>query len=588
MTCRCSSIVATVSLLIGMAVCTPSAARGDQQPQKANVKLTIAAHRIKYYSDAAIIQARGNVQVWLSDGVRIDGDVCSINLGLRRFVVAGHVRLQTPAATYTGAAFADFLPFHRAYFIPLEELPDRWTFLNDDWTQPEKGREMPGDAFFLADMSDSKPFITSKRVVIDPDNYVEFSPASFVLLNGGVAAPPLPVYLRNFSDNPNFFVNSLSGASFDIPYGVAGSQASLDTVHFRYDPVRKSYFSFEHHSVAGEQGYAVFSLNPATQAAKQWNLLSYAPTSSSSAVVLNAQLFTFQSGLSRPLSSNGFADLQYTQSLRQSALKFELTQLYDSLLAPTPLGYYGDPSHPFVPNHPIVTALSWSGYDHRLGSSGFSYRLISGLGQMHDNFGVSGTTLRDVQTVYAGAILSTPVYRAPLETTAIGTYQLQHVWLSFPNTADFQTLTISDSKRLSNKFFLTGSLLLQSAVTKNVDETLASPNASTGMVPQPLSPNGLPIVGGVATLFPHVTNSALIVTAAMAPSPSFQFTIVAQTNHYSPVQQPFVAGPPRYQASADARMRISKTLFLDVGRAYYFNWGNQRWSPTFALQVSAQ
>jgi len=528
------------------------------------------------------------VRVWVSDGVKIEGDACSINMGLRRFVVAGHVRLMTPAATYAGAAFADFLPFHRAYFIPLEELPDRWTFLNDNWANPEKGREMPGDAFFLADMSDSRPFITSRRVVIDPENYIQFSPASFVFFNASVATPPLPFYVRNFSDNPNFSVNALSGASFDLPYGFAASPASLDTAHFRYDPIRKTYFSFEHHSVFGQQGYAVFSLNPATQPAKQWNVLSYIPASSNSALALNTQLFTFQSGLSQPLSSNGFADLQYIQALRQSAVKFELTQLYDSLLEPTPLGYYGDPSHPFVPNHPIITALAWSGFDQRVGSSGFSYRLLSGLGQMHDGFGVSGTTLRDVQTVYAGAILSSPLYRAPFGTAAFGSYQLQHVWLSFPNSVDFQTAIVSDSKSVSNKFFLTGSLLLQSVVTKNVGETVASPNASTGMVPQPLSPNGLPTVGGVATLFPHVTNSALILTAAVAPSPSFQFTIVAQENHYTPIQQPFVAGPPRYQASADARMRISKTLFLDIGRSYYFNWANQRWSPTFALQVSGQ
>jgi len=54
------------------------------------------------------------------------------------------------------------------------------------------------------------------------------------------------------------------------------------------------------------------------------------------------------------------------------------------------------------------------------------------------------------------------------------------------------------------------------------------------------------------------------------------------------VQQPFVAGPPRYQATADVRTRLSKTFFLDVARTYYFNWGDLRWSPAFALQVSAQ
>jgi hypothetical protein len=383
-------------------------------------------------------------------------------------------------------------------------------------------------------------------------------------------------------------VNSLSGASFDVPYGFAGSSASLDTLHFRYDPQNKTYFSFEHHSVFSDSGYAVFSLNPATEPAKQWNVLSYLPLSPESALSFNAQLFTFQTSLSQPLSSNGFADVQYTEALRQSAARLELTQSYDSFLAPTPLGYYGDPSHPFAPNHPFVAASSWSGFRQRIGASGFSFRLISGASTIHDRFGVSGTTLRDVQTLYLDAIVSTPIYPAPLGTAINASYEARHVWQSFPNDADFQTAIVSDSKRVSSKFFLTGSFLSQSVVTRRVDETVVSPNTSTGMISQPGSPNGLPILGGVATIFPHAVNTALILTAVSAPSSSFQFTLTALENHYSPVQEPFVAGPPRYQATGNARMRISKTLFLDVARSYYFNWANQRWSPNFAFQVSAQ
>jgi hypothetical protein len=566
----------------------PVLAAEQPQEEAANIKIAISAARVDYFTDADIITARGGVEVVLPDGVTVTGDACSFNIALRRFVVAGHVRLATPAGAYQGAAFADFIPFRRAYFVPLESEPDRWTFLNDDWAAPEKGRIMPGDAFFLAAMGAAKPFITAKRVVIEPTTYATTLTAAFRLFNGAITTIPLPVYVRNFSQNPNFGVNSLSGASLDIPYGFAGSATSMDALHLRYDTQHKTYASFEHHSVFGDFGYAVFSLNPATQLSKQWNLLGYAATSARSALTLNAQLFTFQSGLSQPLSANGFADVAFTRALRQSAPELELTQSYDSFLAPPPLGYYGNPNHPFVPNHPLTAALVWPGFTQQIGRSGFSLRLLSGASTTHDVFGVNGARLHDVQTLYLGAILATPVVPAPLGTSLVGSYAVQHVWLSYPNTVDVQTATVSDSKRFSNKVFVTGTWLLQSAATKNLFASLISPNTSTGLTPQPASPNGFPLIAGVVMAYPHVVNNEYVLTASLAPSPAFQFTLTALENHYAPVQQPFGGGPPRYEAVGDVRFRISRTLFADVARAYYFNWGNQRWSPQFTVQISAQ
>jgi hypothetical protein len=40
------------------------------------------------------------------------------------------------------------------------------------------------------------------------------------------------------------------------------------------------------------------------------------------------------------------------------------------------------------------------------------------------------------------------------------------------------------------------------------------------------------------------------------------------------------------QLSADMRVRISKQLLVDLSRGYYFNFANERWTPTFAIQFS--
>jgi len=31
---------------------------------------------------------------------------------------------------------------------------------------------------------------------------------------------------------------------------------------------------------------------------------------------------------------------------------------------------------------------------------------------------------------------------------------------------------------------------------------------------------------------------------------------------------------------------VSKQLLLDLGRAYYFNFANERWTPQFGIQFS--
>src|SRR5579872_529272 len=432
---RTAAILAVV-LLFGSRT-LPAAA--DEQEQPVQTVLAISAEHIGYYTDQKMIQARGAVHVHLANGLAVSGDACQLDLSLKRFLVAGHVTVTAGNTHYAGAAFADFLSFRRAYFIPLVAEPDRWTFLNDDFTNPEKGRQMPSDAFFLTDLSDVAPFVTGQDATTDLTNYIAFNPARFVLLNGGLRTPAFAPYVRNFSSNQNFGVNSLSGATFDAPYGIAGSSANLDTLHFRYDQMRKTYGAFEHHSVFGANGYAVFSLNPATQPSKQWNLLGYWG-GADNALTLDAQLFTYQYWLDTPLTSNAFIDLQDTQALAGSSLRLEVTQSYDSLLARPPNGaFYHDPSHPYVPNHPLVIGLGWSGYDKHLFRTGWSFRLTSGASAIHDAYGLGAPGKRDAQSQYLGGLLYSPVYRAPFGTGANATYQVQQTWLSFPNSLAAQT-----------------------------------------------------------------------------------------------------------------------------------------------------
>jgi hypothetical protein len=566
-----------IALAATLAGLLPLPARSDQQPLPiGHAPLLLHAARVQYYSDAAIVQAHDGVRATLPDGASVEGDTATVDLRLQRITVAGHVRLHTPAGDYEGAGFAYFFAFHRAYFVPLVPAADRWTFLNDQWSSPEKGREMPGDAFALPDLGAIRPYISGKSARIDFSTYAEFSPAS-VLVFDVLPTPPLPDYVYNFSPNQNFGVNSLSGASFDAPYAFAGSATSLDALHFRYDQFRtvKTFWSFEHHSVFDDGGYAVFSLNPASQPDKQWNLIGYDPSGSHAAASLNMQLFTVQSGLSAPSSSSGFVDAQWTQALAESSLRLDLTQSYGTFVATGP------------PNHPFVAGLQWTGYDKELGNSGLTFRLQSGVAHVHDALGVNGSALPDVWSQYLGAYVATPVYTAPFGLGVDATVQLQRTWLSFPNTVDTKTLTLAASRSVTNKLFAIATLVVGTASTNDLTKTFALPNTASGLTPSPTSPNGLPILG-IATIVPSAVSRAYALTASWQPSAAFQFTASAQQTNYSPVQVPGVAGPPRYQLAGDARFRLTKTLFADLSRTYFFNWGGRAWSPQFGLQVSAQ
>ena len=566
-------------------------ANADQQPARVGHEtISVSADRVMYFSNEATIQARGHVRAVLPDGAIVTADAFSMDLSLQRIVAAGHLTLHTDAGDFVGAAIADFLPFRRIYFVPLVPGADRWTFLNDDYAHPEKGREMPGDAFFLADFGAARPFIVAKSALIDPSTFARFSPAAFGLFNGTIRTPALPPFVENFSDDPNFGVNALSGATYDVPYGFAGSATSLDAVHLRYDQTLKTYFSYEHHLVVPSGKYAVFSVNPATQENKQWNLLGYAPLGSKAALELTTQLFTFQSGLSQPLSANGFADAKVIRALPHSSLTFELTPQYGNLLAPTPLGYYGNRSHIYAQNHPMTFGASWSGFDEPLWKSGLSFRVQSGIGYDHDDFGIGVLHPKTVTTGFADASLETPVFAGPFHSGLTAVYQVQRTWLSFPNVVDRDTLAVTDSRRLNSSIILLASGVFDSISTHDLRATFSSPNMTTGLTPSPQSNNGIADVGGVG-IYPQflgATNRAYGLTAQYQPNNAFQMSMSLQQNAYSPLQTPTHFGPPRYQFSGDVRFRISKTMSLDIARAYFFNWGGLGWTPRFSLQVTPQ
>lgn len=555
-----------------MALFATRAAVAAETPQPVgDSPITVSAERVEYYSDLALVVARGSADVELADGVAVHGDVFLMDLRQQRFVVAGHVMLTTPDGEHPGAALADFLAFRRVYFIPLDPAADRWTYLDGDYAHPQLGREMPGDAFFLTSVAGHRPYVVGKRAIVDPNAYVRFEPAIVDVLD---VAPtgPLPAYVDNFSSDPSFGQNSLPGATLDAPYAFYGTPHSLDTFHIRYDQSLsvKAYGAYEHHAVFGGGGYAVFSLAPLTQPQKQWNLLAYAPAGTADALSLQAQLFTTQSGFAQPSTSNGFVDLRVLQALRQSSLQLDATQMYDTLLAQG------------TPDHPSIVGVDWTSYDEGIGRSNIDLRLQSGAAAIRDAFGVAGTAKPNVVTEHLGAILATPVYTGPLGIGLNATAGAQRTWLDFPNRIDTSTFAASAARPIAPHVYSTFTWSVGTLDAQSPTDVVVSPNVTTGLTPTPQSTNGLPVYG-VPTIYRRTTSRTYSLTGSWQPSPEFQLSTTVLKTSYAPVQL-----PAPLAVSATIRARVTNALYLSVGRSYFFDFEGQRWSPQFVIQVTGQ
>lgn len=259
------------------------------------VLLHVSAQSVQFYADRFVIEARGGVTV-REDGATLRGDVFSMDCKLNRFVLAGHVRIEQAHTTLRGAAAAQFFDYGRTYFISLDGGADRWTFEGNDFTQPVKGRRMPGDAFAFADTAGAKVFASGSAVTIGTREFVRFD-------------APVPQIIT-FSDNPHLQQNSLSGADLDGTWNFAGNGTSLSALHARYDSQNHAYLAFEQH-LSDARGYAVFSVNPLTRSPRQYNVIA------AQQLTPSLQLRVFEQDIAGSLNDT----MSLTQALKHSSLQ---------------------------------------------------------------------------------------------------------------------------------------------------------------------------------------------------------------------------------------------------------------------------
>jgi len=528
------------------------------------------------------------------------GDAFSMDLKLNRFVLAGHVHVQDPSGSQDGAALADFVDFNRIYFVPITTEPDRWTFLNGDFSHPAKGREMPGDTFDLPDLGMAKPFLMSSSAVIEARNYVRF-PGSRVDVGSGLGMyVPLPTYYVNFSTDRHLGQNSLAGATLDATYQVAGNANYITAIHGRYDPTNQTYLSFEQH-LSSPKAYAVFSVNPATRPSKFWNLILSDQPSDKLQIRTFTQLHTFQYGLSMPQQASQFTNVQIDAARPRSNVQLSTTFDNQSLLGPGP----GQ-----NPDHTLYTTLGVSSYElNSYKPVRFTYRY--GLGLVDDPYRalqtLGGVPYHREWTHYFGVNAYTPavdISHQTLLTHSVKDLYLnasidkQRTWYSAPHHIDVTTTTASLSR-------------IMDGITQHVTSYLQYSIQNLGDYYGAQQRQAYPVITaqngvtnpGYAAFAGFATFRTLSLGTVYTNGPDFSFSVVARKHDDFPkpvpgfftlpptdifgryIYQPYFGEPP-YDITPDVRVRVNSHLAIDVSRTYYFHFGGLNWSRAFAIQVT--
>ncbi len=561
--------------------------------------IELRASVVDFYSNRFVLTADGDVSARFSDGTIVRGNTFSMDLKLNRFLIAGDVHIDGPSIHEVGAAFASYPDINRNYFLPEGDTPDRWTYYGLDFTDPHKGRQQPGDAFYFPDLSGQKPYIIANKATIFPKNNVEFPIGSRIEVLG--AYVPTPGYVVNYSSNPNFYQNAFSGAVFDIGVPFHGAADAISAGHFRYDQHRGLYTAFDQHFVHNLD-YAVLSVNPVTQNQRQFNAIFYKRVSPAVETRLFYQLSAQSQGLSQPTTASSYANFSVNTRVGKYAVGLNVDQYNNDLLGDAQVAF--NPYNNLLQAaHPFDMTLSVQSYadefrlfrylgvplrfQYRAGY-GYSYNsyglavLGPGAATTPPNFG--GVPYTKIFDTYLGFTAYTAPVRLAKQLSISAKADKLETWYSLPHhivTTDASVTLARTPLSIKLPAFLLTYDVLNIGDYYGAAQRIAYPAAQdTQQVP------GFGTFTGLAAFDGFATSRSLSASMVYTPTPYFALNLTMQHFNVTPRPVPGLGGGAPYQFTADVRLRISPHILVDLSRSYYFNFANNLWSPQFGIQFS--
>jgi hypothetical protein len=534
-------VLRTLALLAFALCATNGVALAEGLPSKVDVR----ADRIAFYpyTNQTLLAADGHV-VLHSSHRTIEGDAIRWDLQKNLLVVTGDVRIIGGPTEVTGVAYQRDLTTGNAYVMRVDPVPATYAVHGDDLRSATEG-PAPSGTFASVNLDGQRPFMSGRHAIVTPNAAVRMAPVEFP--TGAGPALKLPSYLYTLVQNQYIGYSAAPSASFDQPYSLFGSPASLTAAHLRYDGQNGVTEAIDERLVNQNSAYVVASVLPFRD--KQFDFLSYQ--------VIRPGLQQTLSG-THTLGANEQNDFSYKlqESGKLLTETVQLTEFDASNSAEFDLGTY---------EHDIKHLFGYQfrasyGYDHNYG--GFPYS---------NDFRVGGYGL-----------LTTPSLTI-FGTTLGAKYEYDLTSYDYPHEITTGTTTLS-AGRNGRRVQLYAQVQIEQSNNRYR-------NLSTGEIALGLPALSSPFVTYDGTPFPGYFAYTGLSTYR---SYELQTTFTGHNDNRIQTTLTYTHDFPQFHgfgraplyATIDIIQRITPSLRIEVGRTYSFGWAGQYLSPQYTFGIS--
>jgi hypothetical protein len=521
---------------------TAGAALAEHLPSKVDVR----ADAISFfpYSNETLLAAEGHV-VLRTGRHTFQCDSMRWDLLKNLLTLAGNVRVVGGPAEIDGAAYRRDLNTGNAYVMQVDPVPATYAVTGDDLSTAVEG-PAPTGTFGALDIDGQRPFMRGRHAIVTPNAAVRMAPVEFP--TGAGPALKLPTYLYTLVQNPYISESAAPAASFDQPYSLFGSPASLTAAHIRYDSYNGITAAIDERLVDRNKAYVVASILPFRD--KQFDILSYQ---------------VIQPGLQQTLSGTHTFGVDPNNTL---SYRLEESGKY---LIETFLFSDFDASN--------STELDVSTYDHTIKHL-LGYQFKASYGYDHNYGGYPYTN--DFRIGGYGLVTSPSLTLFGTGITA--KYEYSVTSYDYPHEVTTGTATITGSRPLGKKVQIYGQVEFEQS--NNRYRYLATGQRALG-----LPPIGSPYITYDGTPYP-----GYFAYTGLSTYRSYEVQTTVNGHGDNRVQTTFTYnddfpqyhgfGPPPLFASIDVIQRITPALRIEVGRSYSFGWAGQYLSPQYTFAIS--
>jgi len=523
---------------------------GTTSPGHANEptpRVDVRADTIAFYPSGrqALLSAHGHAVVRVAART-IEADAVRYDISAGVLTASGNVHVSGRGDTLAAAVYRLELASDRAYLIRPDPLPATLELQGDETATAREAAAPPG-TFDLVDLDEQRPYVRSRHAVVVPAAGVRLTPAQFP--TGAGIAPSLPTYLYTLVSDPNIAQSAGPGASFDQPYNLFGSANSLTAAHLRYDSPGGFTGSLDTRFVDGARAYAVTSLVPLRDRRAD--------------VVAFAQL---RPGLQHTfLGSHGFGPYAFT------SLDYRLQATGPSAIVSFSAGEFNTSNR-------VELALSTIAHD--VGHY-FSYQLRAAYGRDHELYGYPFANA--YRTTLGGYIA--PPGIALAGTILSARYDYRATAYDYARRSTSAAVTLTGARRFPHGIGLFARVVFDQANERYRDAAVAARALALPDRSRPyFAPDGTLFSGYFA--YAGLRTDRTYELATTFAGRASEDRVAVTLTHTRDFPQSFGYGRPPFVASVAVTRRLTRTIRIDLGRAYAFGWNGRYLSPRYTFAIS--